>query len=304
MSARMMPMVRRLALITALGVAAALFVASPSAAADGTAFGNVVKPLAGETYPQALARSETRYGGKLGVIRYFDSNAPDPWSLLTPQLTNHNAIISFRISPSTVVNGGADALLRTWFRTAPTDRLTYWSYMHEPEDEITSASGMMQYRQAWDRISRIEREVELETNNPSLRSTLILMCYTMNPASGRNWTNYYSPGDIDILGWDCYNHGERRGVYGNPTNLYSRAITVSRNAGIPWGMAEFGSRLAAGDTSGSGRAAWLTTVSRYFYNEGALFASYFDTNGAGSDYRLLDEPSRQAWFNVISDQMP
>lgn len=304
MSARMMPMLRRIALITALGVAAALFVASPSSAADGTAFGNVVKTTAGETYPQALVRSETRYGGKLGVIRYFDGNAPDPWSSLTPKLTNHNAIISFRIPPSTVVNGGADAQLRTWFRTAPTDRLTYWSYMHEPEDEITSASGMMQYRQAWARISRIEREVELETNNPSLRSTLILMCYTVNPASGRNWTNYYSAGDIDILGWDCYNHGEKRGVYGAPTNLYSRAVTVSRNAGMPWGIAEFGSRLAAGDTTGSGRAAWLPTVSRYFANQGALFASYFDTNGAGSDYRLLDEPSRQAWFNVISDQMP
>lgn len=304
MSARTLPMLRRLAVTTALGVAAALFVASPSSAADGTAYGNVVKPQGGESYPQALARSESRYGGKLGVIRYFDSNAPDAWNLLRPKLTDHDAIISFRISPATVLSGSADFQLRNWFRTAPTDTLTYWSYMHEPEDDITSTSGMMQYRQAWARISRIEREVEQETLNTNLRSTLILMCYTVNPASGRNWTNYYSPGAIDILGWDCYNHGEKRGVYGNPTNLYSRAITVSRNAGIPWGMAEFGSRLATGDSTGSGRAAWLTTVSRYFYNEGALFASYFDTNGAGSDYRLLDEPSRQAWFNVISDQMP
>jgi hypothetical protein len=70
-------------------------------------------------------------------------------------------------------------------------------------------------------------------------------------------------------------------------------------------MDEFRSRLAAGDTTGAGRAAWLLKVSRYFKDQGAIFASYFDTNGDGkSDYRLLDEPSRQAWRDVISDQIP
>jgi hypothetical protein len=160
---------------------------------------------------------------------------------------------------------------------------------------------MAAYRAAWARIAGLARQA----NNPQLRATLILMCYTVNPQSGRTWTNYYAAGNIDVLGWDCYNQDEKRGVYGEPTNLYSRAITTSRNAGLPWGMAEFGSLLAAGDATGAGRAAWPLKVSRYFRDEGALFASYFDTNGDGkSDYRLLDEPSRRAWYDVVSDQTP
>lgn len=315
MSTRHRSAVRRLSLTTGCALAAALAVSSPSqgiASAEGddvtslattTAFGAVVKPLSGETYPQAVARSESRYG-RLGVIRYFDSNTPDSWSSYNTKLTDHTTILSFRISPTTVNNGSADSLLRSWFRNAPTDHTVYWSYMHEPEDDIARGSFTASaYRTAWTRIAQLaDQEAGTNTN---LVSTLIMMCYTVNPASGRNWTNYYAgPDVIDVLGWDCYNHGERRGVYGDPETLYSRAVATSRAAGKPWGMAEFGSRLAAGDTTGAGRAAWLTRVARYLYDEGALFASYFDTNGAGTDYRLLDEPSRQAWYDVVSDQNP
>lgn len=302
---------RRLALATAVGLgtwsAAMTGLAAPASAATGdalvagTAFGAVVKPAKGESYQQALARSESRYG-RLGVIRYFDSNSPDSWSTFTNKLGDHTAIISFRISPTTVLSGSADSQLLAWFRSAPTDRVTYWSYMHEPEDDIARGSfTMSSYRNAFARIAGLARQA----GNPQLRSTLILMCYTVNPASGRTWTNYY-PGDgvIDVLGWDCYNHGENRGVYGKPATLYSRAVETSRAAGLPWGMAEIGSRIARGDTTGAGRAAWLTSVAKYLHGEGAEFVSYFDTNGAGTDYRLLDEPSRQAWYDVVSDQTP
>jgi hypothetical protein len=69
-------------------------------------------------------------------------------------------------------------------------------------------------------------------------------------------------------------------------------------------MAEIGSRLARGDTTGSGRAAWLTSAARYLGSEGAQFVSYFDTNCAATVYRLTDEPSRQPWYDVVSDQTP
>lgn len=306
MSARLLSLTLVVGLLVAAigsGTAVSARTAVPATVTStATAFGNVVKPQGTQTYQDALAISESRYGGHLGVIRYFDGNAPDSWTTFTSKLTDHTAIISFRIAPSTVISGSADAQLLNWFQTAPTDRVTYWSYMHEPEDDIErGAFTATQFRTAWARIAGLARQAQ----NPQLRATLILMCYTVNKASGRTWTNYYSPGDVDVLGWDCYNHGEKKGIYGEPTNLYGRAITVSRDAGLPWGMAEFGSLLAAGDTTGDGRAAWLVKVSRYFLAEGALFASYFDTNGDGkSDYRLLDEPSRLAWNSVVSDQTP
>jgi hypothetical protein len=314
MSARTTAAVRRIALTTSVGLAVALLVASTSpgsvaaepdpAASDladtGTAFGAVVKTQGGETYQQALARSESRYG-RLGIIRYFDGNAPDSWSLFNSKLTDHTGIISFRIAPNTVNSGQFDDALRTWFANAPRDRTTYWSYMHEPEDDIArGAFTAAAFRTAWARVAGLAREA----GNPQLHATLIMMCFTVNPSSGRTWTNYYSEGNVDVLGWDCYNHGENRGVYGSPATLYSRAINVSRGAGLPWGMAEIGSKLARNDTTGAGRAAWLTSVARYLHTEGAEFVSYFDTNGAGTDYRLLDEPSRRAWFDVVSDQTP
>lgn len=295
----------RLAASLATGLVTALVVATgpaaPAAAEEpGTAFGAVVKPNAGETYPQARARSESRYG-RLGVIRYFDRSDLDGWDLLDQRLTDHTGIVSFRIPPATVNSGAADAVLRAWFRAAPTGWTTYWSYMHEPEDEVRRGDfTAAAYRAAWARIAGLAREA----GNPQLKATLILMCYTVNPASGRTWTDYHSAGNVEVLGWDCYNHGEKRGVYGDPATLYSRAVMASRAAGLPWGMAEIGSLLAAGDTTGTGRAAWLTRVARYLHAEGAEFVSYFDTNGAGSDYRLLDEPSRRAWHDVVSDQVP
>jgi len=300
---RMSARVRRIARITAAGVAAAALsvgTAGVAVAVTPTAFGAVVKPKSGETYPQALASSESRYG-RLGVIRYFDGNAPDDWSLYNSKFTDHTSIISFRIPPSTVNSGSADATLRTWFRNAPTTRTTYWTYMHEPEDEIPRSYSALAYRTAWQRVADIAAANAPDT----MVATFILQCYTVNPASHRTWTDYY-PGAqyVDVLGWDCYNHGEKRGVYGEPATLYSRAIDVSRQAGKPWGMAEIGSKLATGDTTGSGRAAWLRKAAVYLHNEGAQFVSYFDTNGAGTDYRLLDEPSRQAWYDVVSDQTP
>jgi len=62
-----------------------------------TAFGAVVKPQGKQTYPNALAQSESRYG-RLGVIRYFDANAPDAWSDYTARWGDRSAILSFRIS--------------------------------------------------------------------------------------------------------------------------------------------------------------------------------------------------------------
>jgi hypothetical protein len=32
--------------------------------------------------------------------------------------------------------------------------------------------------------------------------------------------------------------------------------------------------------------------------------SYFDTNCAATVYRRTDEPSRQPWYDVVSDQTP
>lgn len=315
MTARTASTIRHLALVASLALVAALLDAGARAATaaeeapdDGTtleggttAYGSMIRPTQGQTYQQALAASETRYGGRLGVIRYFDANWPDSWTYYTNRMGNRTVNLSFKISPGYVNGGGADNHLRSWFASAPTDRLVYWTYFHEPEDDIERGRfSAADYRAAWARIAALARQAD----NPQLRATLVLMCWTTDPASRRTWTDYYSPGDIDVLGWDCFNAGAKRGVYRDPSVMFSQAITASRAAGLPWAISEVGSILAVGDTTGEGRAAWLTRVAQYLHTEGAEFVSYFDTLKGTSDYRLLDEPSRQAWSDVVSDQDP
>ena len=294
------PLVRMIAIVAAVVAGAALTSTQSASGADPTTrFGASIKTQGSETYQAAFARSEQRYG-RLGVVRYFDTNAPDSWSSLQAKFSDRPAIVSFRIAPSVVLTGSQDAALRAWFASAPTDRPTWWAYMHEPEDDIAHGDfTAAQFRSAFARIATIADGV----GNPQLHATLVLMCYTVNPTSGRNWRNYYADGSVDVIGWDCYNHKWRSNSYGTPDALMGRAITTSQSVGLPWGIAELGSLLGKGD-NGSARAAWLTASARYVHQQGGEFLSYFDTNGKGTDYRLTDEPSRKAWYDVVSDQTP
>jgi hypothetical protein len=152
MRARSMPTFRRLALAATGGLAAATLIVSPSVgspdrsgtaavetlAATPTAYGAAIKAVGQETYQQARTRSETRYG-RLGVIRYFDGNAPDDWGSYTTKLTDHTAIISFRISPATVLTGSADAMLLAWFRKRP----------HRPDHVLVLHARTRRRHPAW-----------------------------------------------------------------------------------------------------------------------------------------------------------
>lgn len=301
---RRTPVRRRAAvLLTATAVSAGLVAsAQPSSAAGPTRFGAVVKATKGQTYQQALATSERRYG-ELGVIRYFDGNEPDAWSDLGPKLTDHDAVVSFRIPPASVLSGAHDDQLRRWFSTAPrrAGQDIYYSYMHEPEDNIARGEfTLADYLAAYRRIADIGESV----GNPNLRSTLIMMCYTTNPTSKRNWRDYFAGRQwVDVIGWDCYNHGEGEGGYGTPEQLLGRVVDISRTTGVPYGIAELGSLVTPGD-DGTGRGRWLKQTAKYLHANGAEFVSYFDTNGAGTDYRLLDVPSKRAWRSVVVDQTP
>ena len=227
---------------------------TPSSAAVNTAFGAVVKPQKGQSFAQALSASETRYGGPLGVIRLFDGNAPDDWSVMGPKLAGHAAIVSFRIPPKEVLAGTHDAALRKWFRDAPTRNVTWFSYLHEPEDNIKRGEFTRDdFIAAYRHITLLSREAA--PTNANLRPTLIMMCYTVNPKSERDWRDYFAgPAFVDVIGWDCYNHGAGAEGYGTPQQLLGRAVEATRTAGVDFGVAELGSLIAAGD-DGSGRAS-------------------------------------------------
>lgn len=301
---RLLTLVCLAALVSALLAAQAR---PASAARSGVLFGAVVHTRSGhETFDQAIARQDKAYG-RMPISRVFYTGAPDAWPG-NAGASGRPVVVSFRFAPAQILAGTYDAELRNWFAHAP-PRPIYWSYMHEPEDDIARGDFTpAEYKQAWYRVSRLA--APYAAANPDLHSTLILMCYTMNPASHRNWHNYYVGGGTQsMLAFDCYNHAGHHGGYGDPASIFGPLTDwAAANPTIPWGVSEVGSVLSPKDPNGSQRAAWLRSVGNFLVTRhearanAAIFGLYYDVKGPkGTDYELTDTNSRLAWKYVVQN---
>lgn len=266
---------------------------NPRAAATTTLCGASFAAESGETYQQALAREDAYFDG-LESARVFYSGLPKAW----PGKLNTGGrpmIVSFKAAPAEVLAGTHDSALKTWFATAPRSQDLYWTYFHEPENDIQNGDfTAQQFRMAWQRIAGLAKQAA----NPRLLATLILMGWSVDPASGRNWGDYY-PGReyVDVIGWDLYNPSWEKGAYKPVSEMFAKVIATSAAESLPFGVAETGSPLVSGD-SGTGRAAWLRSMIDHLTRNNALFVEYFDldwTAHNGADYRLRDSASMAVW---------
>src|SRR3954468_3232126 len=243
---------------------------------DSISWGSSVWPYDGEAWTQAVARNRQQLAPQL--IRFYNPGAPSwPTSTGTSPL-----VISFKLAPKQVLNGSHDAALRQFFAATP--RPTYWSYWHEPEDNIAhGAFTAADYRAAWRHIAAIAK-----ASGKPLRATLTLMGWTAMPASGRTWTDY-SPGAdvIDVLAWDNYAWSPKD----TPAGVYGPARSVSQKAGKPWAIAETGVGSKQ-FTNQADRRALLTAMSRWLAtsNPRPEFVTYFDSDP--------DAPNIQHGWNI------
>ncbi|HST64578.1 MAG TPA: DNRLRE domain-containing protein [Mycobacteriales bacterium] len=266
----------------------------PSNPSGGTMFGATVWTGSGLSQAQALAQANARYG-KLEVVRVFYPGLPPAWPGAAGT-SGGPVVVSFKANPKDVLSGSLDSRLGSWFATAPKDRQVIWSYYHEPEDDIARGSfSAADYRSAWAHL----RQLANKAGNPQLKSSLILMGWSLKSACGRNRKDYY-PGSsvIDILGWDVYNLIYSKGQYSDTASIVAPVVAASKAEGKPWGIAELGAKLVPGD-DGTRRAAWLTSMGAYSKANGALYVTYFDAP-VGGEFRLLDAPSQAAWRSVIA----
>jgi hypothetical protein len=269
--------------------------APPSAPNGGTLFGSTVWTGDGDSMTSGLAKARAAYGN-LEIVRVFYPGLPAAWPG-SAGTVGGNVEVSFKALPREVLSGSLDSRLSTWFATAPKDRQVIWTYYHEPEDDIARGSfTAADYRAAWQHLAALADKA----GNPQLKSSLVLMGWSLSKQSGRNWKDYY-PGSaaIDILGWDTYNLGARKGVYNSPATVVGDVITTSRAEGKAWGIAELGSVLISGDSGGTGRAQWLRDMGSYLKSNGAYYVTYFDAP-VGAEYRLFDGPSKNAWRDVVA----
>ena len=246
----------------------------------------------GGTEQTAIEEADDRYG-TLDAVRVFE-RVPSAWPGRAG-LPERDVIVSLKMTPDQVLGGRYDERLRDWFRNAPTDRVIYWNLHHEPEDNVENGEfSTEQFRQAWQRMAEFARE----SDHPKLYSTLILMDWTLDPLSERDWRDYYVPGDVDVLAFDVYNHGQKEDPqrYLGAEEQLSRIVQTAREVDKPFAIAELGSVRLPDDSDGTGRAAWIADLTAYLEEHDALWVAYFDIDHApGMDFRLRDEASIAAW---------
>lgn len=235
--------------------------------------------------------------GRMPIVRVYYPGLPSSNAWTTGMAAaNHSAVIvSFKALPKTILSGADDAALRHFFNTAPTGHPIYWSYYHEPEDNIAdgqfTAAG---YKAAWAHIVGLAKAA----HNPALHSTLILMSWDLVKASHRNWHDYLPGGGIiSVLGWDAYPVGSATNVNPQltpPGGFMGPAIAASKSVNLPYGFPEFGL------STPKGRPGWLKSVGSYIMHSGALFASYFNGNTQYPTLRLTDSASISVWRGFVT----
>lgn len=283
---------RRLVGVLAAVTAALVGLPAPAQAGAPTLFGAAVHQPSGQTFAQALAAADTRYG-TLPVLRVFYPGAPAAWTDAKLSTPGRATAVSFKYDADDVLTGTADDYLRSWFANAPKDRDIFWCYYHEPEDEIrdglfTAAA----YRAAWQRIAGLARQA----GNPRLFATTIWMDWTLDPKSGRNWRDYY-PGSayVDVMAWDVYNFDAAKSETMAAHNANRPGLEVARSEGKPYAVAEIGVDDHAN------RPAMLRDIAKWMRGTAnARFVTYFDATGWPQYDLVGDNASIQAWRETVT----
>jgi hypothetical protein len=254
-------------------------------------------PLLGSSVGYESLAQTTDQFGQLPIVRVYYPGLPaaNAWTGGQAGANGSAVIVSFKALPKDILSGADDAALTHFFDTAPTGHPIYYSYYHEPEDNIADGQfTLADYKAAWARVVQLAAAA----HNPDLHSTLILMEWDLQKASGRDWKSYLPGGGIiSTLGWDAYSQGSATNVNPQPTppaDFMGDCIAASRSVGLPYGFAEFGLSTA------TGRPGWLTEVGNYLMTSGALFATVFNGTGQYPTLQLTDPASQAVWKGFVA----
>jgi hypothetical protein len=255
-------------------------------------------PLFGSSVTSSDLAQTTAQFGRMPIVRVYYPGLPasNAWDGGLAGANHSAVVVSFKTLPTDILSGADDAVLTHFFDTAPTGHPIYYSYYHEPEDNIADGQfTLADYKAAWARVVALADAAR----NPDLHSTLILMSWDLVKASGRDWKSYLPGGGIiSTLGWDAYPAGSATNVNPQPippADFMGPCITASNSVGLPYGFAEFGLSTA------TGRAAWMTEVGNYLMSSGALFASVFNGSAQYPTLQLTDRASQDVWKGFVAE---
>lgn len=160
----------------------------------------------GESKYDSFKRREREWGVAPEVVRYFFSTLPS----VEQRFDNATVIHSFKIpfvngKPDTqgLLAGKYDGSFKAFFASARAGVPLWWSYWHEPEDDIEE--GLLTFAQWKTGFEHIKAIADTYDNDGrDLRVGVTLMGWTADTRSGRVLTNYRQAFPVDFVGWDVY----------------------------------------------------------------------------------------------------
>lgn len=197
--------------------------------------------------------------GPSGIVRRFSSDLPS--AALLPE-DGTPVALSYKIPDPVAL----EATLK-----AARDRgiSGFWTWHHEPEDNFTTAAQRAEFRETW---LRLLDAVETHVPDATLEPMVILMAWTLNPKSGRDWHEFDPREDLPI-GFDLY----------NPSNV-PFVLEWAEQTGRGFAIPEIG---ALG--TDAQRYARLEAMVPSILSGDPLFVTYFDSTNGG-DYPLNGYP--------------
>jgi hypothetical protein len=156
-----------------------------------------------------------------------------------------------------------------------------WCWHHEPEDDFTTPQAQQSYRDTWTALIMAARTVRRRT----LKPLPILMAYTLQPGTGRDWTAFLPPTSVysGPVGFDCYH---------TPAQVLADwSLKTGRRFAVP----EIGCRQPTDE----GRLAWLQANLPPLLAAKPIFVTYFDAN-VGGDFSLTPYPQASAYWRSLA----
>jgi hypothetical protein len=221
---------------------------------------------------QRTNRIASRLGRPHVVRIYFDGLPPASFAGSKADL-GVPVVLSFKADPAKVAAGEYDARLRSFFDSIPSHLLVWWSFFHEPEDNIQAGDfTAAQYRAAWRHL------LQIVPKRSTLRSTLILMRWDLQ-SRVLHVSDYVVPG-VDVLAWDAYVRTW------SPTvrDAYGAAAKVSASYHMGFGIAE--TSIDNHMANPPSRERVVRDVVSQARVDRAQFVTWFETNKSDGDWRL------------------
>jgi hypothetical protein len=188
---------------------------------------------------------------------------------------------------------------------AAADRKAKVSWFHErdnntPQDQKSRLDFFARQRHLRDlAVANGRGLVEFMSPPQTLQWTQVASTSTKVKGNG-DWRTWWPGSGLGSV-WDCY-ADSWAARYPDPEKFLALPFEAADGTGRPLYVAELGAARLSSDTTGAGRAAWIRDVVAILRERGAAYVAWWNDLGTGgTDFRLADKPSANAWREALTN---